>query len=64
VHCDPDRALSDGMQSLYPDQFDELMSQVRQIAAVVGRTVPAIGAQKVFASTGAAVKPHPVSTTR
>ena len=43
VHCDPDRALSDGMQSLYPDQFDELMTQVRQIAAVVGRTVPAIG---------------------
>src|SRR5436309_9450206 len=43
VHCDPDRALSDGMQSLYPDQFDELMKQVRQIAAVVGRTVPAIG---------------------
>jgi 3-deoxy-7-phosphoheptulonate synthase len=43
VHCDPDKALSDGMQSLYPDQFDELMSQVRQIAAVVGRTVPAIG---------------------
>ena len=43
VHCDPDRALSDGMQSLYPDQFDELMSQVRQIAAVVGRTIPAIG---------------------
>lgn len=44
VHHDPDRALSDGMQSLYPDQFDELMTQVRQIAAVVGRTVPPIGA--------------------
>ena len=43
VHCDPDKALSDGMQSLYPDQFDELMSQVRQIAAVLGRTVPTIG---------------------
>ena len=43
VHCDPDKALSDGMQSLYPDQFDELMSQVRQIATVVNRTVPAIG---------------------
>src|SRR5581483_5450437 len=42
VHCDPDKALSDGMQSLYPDQFDELMVQVRQIAAVVGRTVPGI----------------------
>jgi len=41
VHNDPDKALSDGMQSLYPDQFDELMAQVRHIAAVVGRTVPA-----------------------
>jgi len=39
VHCDPDRALSDGIQSLYPDQFDELMNQVRQIAPVVGRSV-------------------------
>ena len=39
VHHDPDRALSDGMQSLYPDQFDQLMGQVRQIAAVLGRTV-------------------------
>jgi 3-deoxy-7-phosphoheptulonate synthase len=43
VHHQPDKALSDGMQSLYPDQFDELMAQVRQIAPVVGRTVPAIG---------------------
>jgi 3-deoxy-7-phosphoheptulonate synthase len=39
VHHDPDRALSDGMQSLYPDQFDALMQQVRQIAAVLGRTI-------------------------
>ena len=39
VHHDPDRALSDGMQSLFPDQFDALMQQVRQIAAVLGRTV-------------------------
>jgi 3-deoxy-7-phosphoheptulonate synthase len=43
VHHDPDRALSDGIQSLYPEQFDELMTQVRQIAPVVGRMVPAIG---------------------
>ena len=41
VHNDPDRALSDGMQSIFPDQFDELMSQVRQIATVVKRSVPA-----------------------
>ena len=43
VHHDPDRALSDGMQSLYPDQFDALMGQVRQIAAVLGRVVPGAG---------------------
>ena len=41
VHCDPDHALSDGAQSLYPDQFDDLMAQVRQIAPVVGRSVAA-----------------------
>jgi 3-deoxy-7-phosphoheptulonate synthase len=40
VHHDPDRALSDGMQSIVPDQFDELMSEIRQIAAVVHRHVP------------------------
>jgi len=43
VHHQPDQALSDGIQSLYPDQFDELMAQVRQIAPVVGRTVVGIG---------------------
>jgi len=45
VHNDPDKALSDGMQSLYPDQFDELMAQIRQIAAVVGRTAANQGMQ-------------------
>jgi len=44
VHNQPDKALSDGMQSLYPDQFDDLMAQVRQIAAVVGREIVGIGA--------------------
>jgi 3-deoxy-7-phosphoheptulonate synthase len=41
VHHDPDKALSDGPQSLYPDQFDQLMDEVRQIAGVLGRTVAA-----------------------
>ena len=46
VHCDPDRALSDGPQSLYPDQFDELMTKMRQIAPIVDREiVPAVSAQ-------------------
>src|SRR6202140_2062630 len=49
VHHKPDEALSDGPQSLFPDQFDELMVQVRQIAAVVGRTVPAIGVRETAA---------------
>src|ERR1700739_1207139 len=49
VHSKPDEALSDGPQSLFPDQFDELMAQVRQIAVVVGRTVPAIGARETVA---------------
>lgn len=39
VHPQPDHALSDGAQSLYPDQFVHMMDEIRQIAAVVGRTV-------------------------
>jgi 3-deoxy-7-phosphoheptulonate synthase len=39
VHHDPDRALSDGAQSLYPSQFTELVQQIRTIAEVLGRTV-------------------------
>jgi 3-deoxy-7-phosphoheptulonate synthase len=47
VHDQPDKALSDGAQSLYPEQFEELMVQVRQIAAVVGRDVVPIGTEAV-----------------
>ncbi|HET9327866.1 MAG TPA: 3-deoxy-7-phosphoheptulonate synthase, partial [Candidatus Eisenbacteria bacterium] len=36
VHQDPDHALSDGPQSLYPDQFQALVDQIRTIAGVVG----------------------------
>ncbi len=39
VHPDPDRALSDGAQSLRPEQFEELMSQLRIIAPAVGRSI-------------------------
>ena len=39
VHNDPDRALSDGAQSVFPEQFDELMAEIRQIAPVVHRNV-------------------------
>lgn len=37
VHPQPDHALSDGAQSLFPDQFLQLMDEIKQIAAVVGR---------------------------
>jgi 3-deoxy-7-phosphoheptulonate synthase len=49
VHNQPDKALSDGMQSLYPEQFDDLMTQVRQIAAVVGREIVDVGAARTAA---------------
>ena len=52
VHHDPDRALSDGMQSIFPDQFDELMAEVRQIAPIVNRSVQAPLAQPVVARAG------------
>jgi 3-deoxy-7-phosphoheptulonate synthase len=38
VHPDPDHALSDGAQSLWPAQFEELMTQVDVIARAIGRT--------------------------
>ena len=39
VHHDPDHALSDGAQSLRPEEFDELVGQIRTIAGVLGRQV-------------------------
>jgi 3-deoxy-7-phosphoheptulonate synthase len=39
VHPQPEKALSDGAQSLTPEQFSDLMKQVRAIADVIGRRV-------------------------
>ncbi len=39
VHCNPDKALSDGAQSLYPEQFARLMDELRVIAQAVGRRI-------------------------
>jgi 3-deoxy-7-phosphoheptulonate synthase len=49
VHHQPDHALSDGHQSILPAQFEELMAEVRQIAAVVRRSLG---------------EPHPVGATQ
>jgi 3-deoxy-7-phosphoheptulonate synthase len=39
VHNDPEHALSDGAQSLYPEQFEQLMKELNMIAPAVGRAV-------------------------
>jgi len=39
VHCDPDHALSDGAQSLFPAQFERLMAELRVIAPAIGRSI-------------------------
>src|SRR5437016_10364568 len=42
VHHDPEHALSDGAQSLYPDQFEKLMNELRMIVPAVERTIGVI----------------------
>jgi len=39
VHHEPDKALSDGMQSILPEEFAVLADEMRQIAAVLHRTI-------------------------
>ena len=39
MHPNPDKAFSDGAQSLYPEQLEKLMAQLRMLAPVVGRTM-------------------------
>ena len=40
VHPEPDKALSDGAQSLYPNQFVQLVGELRAVAAAIGRSIP------------------------
>ncbi|HEX4019535.1 MAG TPA: 3-deoxy-7-phosphoheptulonate synthase [Acidobacteriaceae bacterium] len=40
VHHQPDKALSDGAQSIYPQQFADMIQEVRQIAQVLHRDIP------------------------
>src|ERR1044071_1586381 len=57
VHPNPDRALSDGAQSLYPDQFAALGRELRAIASAIGRTVgtlPASGGAGGISAPGTA----------
>ena len=39
VHSNPDKALSDGAQSMFPAQFDQVMAELRIIAPAIGRSI-------------------------
>jgi 3-deoxy-7-phosphoheptulonate synthase len=55
VHHQPDKALSDGAQSIYPQQFADMMGEVRQIARILHRDVPdGIRIEQEVAGLGAA----------
>jgi 3-deoxy-7-phosphoheptulonate synthase len=54
VHPNPDRALSDGAQSLYPEQFGSLVDEVRAIATAIGRRVATLPSAR---SAGTAAVP-------
>jgi 3-deoxy-7-phosphoheptulonate synthase len=43
VHPNPERAMSDGAQSLFPEQFDRVMREIAAIAEVIGRSVATVG---------------------
>jgi 3-deoxy-7-phosphoheptulonate synthase len=57
VHIDPEKALSDGPQSLYPEQFEKLMRDIEAMAPVLGKELarlpePSAHAAAVSASAG------------
>jgi len=68
VHTDPEKALSDGPQSLYPDQFEKLMRDIEALAPVLGKelarlpetALPSEAAEPSGAMTAAAGR-RPVS---
>jgi prephenate dehydratase len=59
VHTDPQAALSDGPQSLYPEQFEKLMRDIQALAPVLGKEVARLPEREplVLAAGGAARAP-------
>jgi 3-deoxy-7-phosphoheptulonate synthase len=51
VHPDPDKALSDGPQSLYPEQFEKLMRDIEALAPVLGKELARLPDLKVARET-------------
>lgn len=46
VHCHPEKAMSDGPQALYPQQFDKLMHDIEALAPVLGKSISHIREDK------------------
>jgi 3-deoxy-7-phosphoheptulonate synthase len=67
VHQDPDRALSDGPQSLYPQQFEKLMRDIEALAPVLGKEVAKLpeqipsGASPIVVQSSASTRPISVA---
>jgi 3-deoxy-7-phosphoheptulonate synthase len=55
VHPDPDGALSDGAQSLYPEQFEKLVGELRAIASAIGRRLAELPAPRTAGTAPAPV---------
>ena len=53
VHVNPTEAKSDGPQSLKPERFAEMVSQIRSIAEAVGRSLAPAPSSEASATTGA-----------
>ncbi len=57
VHCQPEKALSDAAQALYPQQFDKIMRDMEALAPVLGKEVAHIRSDKAIEKlTGASEK--------
>jgi prephenate dehydratase len=63
VHTDPERALSDGPQSLYPDQFEKLMRDIEAIAPVLGKELARLPDVHAAAAAKARAGERPAAVT-
>jgi 3-deoxy-7-phosphoheptulonate synthase len=55
VHPTPDSALSDGAQSLYPEQFAKLVTELRAIASAIGRRLATLPRERAVGTTPVSV---------
>jgi 3-deoxy-7-phosphoheptulonate synthase len=53
VHSCPEKAMSDGPQALLPHQFAEVLDRMRQVAAVLGKSIPAAVGKSGAGKSGA-----------